>query len=116
MGWPQGAFASQITFKDGENVEVMREIDGGMETLAMKLPAVVTADLRLNTPRYPKLPNIMKAKKKPLEAVDAASLGVDLTPSIVVEGVAPPAARKAGVTVESVDDLVDKLKNEAAVL
>ena len=115
LGWPQATFAASVSV-DGAGLTVERETDAGTETLALQTPAVVTADLRLNTPRYPKLPNIMKAKKKPLEAVDAASLGVDLTPSIVVEGVAPPAARKAGVTVDSVDDLVDKLKNEAAVL
>ena len=115
LGWPQATFAASVSV-DGAGLTVERETDAGTETLALQTPAVVTADLRLNTPRYPKLPNIMKAKKKPLEAIDAASLGVDLTPSIVVEGVAPPAARKAGVTVDSVDDLVDKLKNEAAVL
>ena len=115
LGWSQATFAASLNI-DGTTAEVERETDAGTEVIKIQLPAVVSADLRLNAPRYPKLPNIMKAKKKPLEAVDAASLGVDLTPSIVVEGVAPPAARKAGVTVESVDDLVDKLKNEAAVL
>ena len=115
LGWPQATFAASVSV-DGAGLTVERETDAGTETLALQTPAVVTADLRLNTPRYPKLPNIMKAKKKLLEAIEASSLGVDLTPSIVVEGVAPPAARKAGVTVESVDDLVDKLKNEAAVL
>ena len=115
LGWAQATFASKVEIGDGK-ATVTREVDGGLQTIDVKLPAVVTTDLRLNEPRYASLPNIMKAKKKPLEAVDASSLGVDLTPSIVVEGVAPPAARKAGVTVESVDDLVDKLKNEAAVL
>jgi len=115
LGWSQATFAASLNV-DGTTAEVERETDAGTEVIKIQLPAVVSADLRLNAPRYPKLPNIMKAKKKPLEAIDAASLGVDLTPSIVVEGVAPPAARKAGVTVESVDDLVDKLKNEAAVL
>ena len=115
LGWPQATFAASVEL-DGAGLTVERETDAGTETLALQTPAVVTADLRLNTPRYPKLPNIMKAKKKPLEAIDAASLGVDLTPSIVVEEVKPPPARSAGVTVESVDDLVDKLKNEAAVL
>ena len=115
LGWPQATFAASVSV-DGAGLTVERETDAGTETLALQTPAVVTADLRLNTPRYPKLPNIMKAKKKPLEAIEASSLGVDLTPLIVVEGVAPPAARKAGVTVESVDDLVDKLRNEAAVL
>jgi electron transfer flavoprotein beta subunit len=115
LGWAQGTFVSGIEIK-GDSAAVVREVDGGLEHLEVKMPAVVTVDLRLNEPRYASLPNIMKAKKKPLEAIDAASLGVDLTPSIVVEGVAPPPARSAGVTVESVDDLVDKLKNEAAVL
>ena len=116
MGWPQGAFASQITFKDGENVEVMREIDGGMETLAMKLPAVVTTDLRLNEPRYASLPNIMKAKKKPLDVLSADELGVDLKPTVEVLSVEPPPERKGGIKVESVDELVEKLKNEAKVI
>ena len=115
LGWSQATFAASLNI-DGTTAEVERETDAGTEVIKIQLPAVVSADLRLNAPRYPKLPNIMKAKKKPLEAIEASSLGVDLTPSIVVEGVAPPAARKAGVTVESVDDLVDKLKNEAAVL
>ena len=116
MGWPQGAFASQITFKDGENVEVMREIDGGMETLAMKLPAVVTADLRLNEPRYATLPNIMKAKKKKIEKLKPEDLGVALTEHLTVVSVEEPPKRQAGIKVGSVDELVDKLKNEAKVI
>ena len=116
MGWPQGAFASQITFKDGENVEVMREIDGGMETLAMKLPAVVTADLRLNEPRYATLPNIMKAKKKKIEKLSPEDLGVELTEHLTTVSVEEPPKRQAGIKVASVEELIDKLKNEAKVL
>merc|ERR1719271_1308061 len=112
MGWPQGAFASQLTFKDGENVEVEREIDGGLETLAMKLPCVVTADLRLNEPRYATLPNIMKAKKKKIDKTSPADLGVALTEHMSTVSVEEPPKRKAGVMVASVDELVDKLKNE----
>merc|ERR1719482_1057395 len=113
MGWPQGAFASQITFKDGENVEVMREIDGGMETLAMKLPAVVTADLLPSEPRYATLPNIMKAKKKKIEKLSPEDLGVELTEHLTTVSVKEPPKRQAGIMVGSVDELVDKLKNEA---
>ena len=115
LGWSQATFAASLEI-DGSHAKVERETDVGTEVIRIALPAVVSADLRLNAPRYPKLPNIMKAKKKPLEAIEAASLGVDLAPRIVIESVAPPPTREAGVTVESVDDLVDKLKNEAAVL
>mmetsp|Transcript_24303 Transcript_24303/g.49340 ORF Transcript_24303/g.49340 Transcript_24303/m.49340 type:complete len:252 (+) Transcript_24303:59-814(+) len=113
MGWPQGAFASQLTFKDGENVEVIREIDGGLETLAMKLPAVVTADLRLNDPRYATLPNIMKAKKKKIDKTSPEDLGVPLTEHLSIVSVEEPPKRKAGIKVASVEELIDKLKNEA---
>lgn len=113
MGWPQGAFASQLTFKDGETVEVEREVDGGLETLAMKLPCVVTADLRLNDPRYATLPNIMKAKKKKIDKMKPEDLGVTLTEHLTTVSVEEPPKRKAGIMVSSVDELVDKLKNEA---
>ena len=152
MGWPQGAFASQLTFKEGNGeVEVMREVDGGLETLAMKLPCVVTADLRLNDPRYTRplpnmmkaltshlspyppsspspltshpspltptryatLPNIMKAKKKKIDKVKPEDLGVTLTEHLTTVSVEEPPKRKAGIMVSSVDELVDKLKNEA---
>jgi len=114
MGWPQGAFASQLTFKEGNGeVEVMREVDGGLETLAMKLPCVVTADLRLNDPRYATLPNIMKAKKKKIDKVKPEDLGVTLTEHLTTVSVEEPPKRKAGIMVSSVDELVDKLKNEA---
>jgi electron transfer flavoprotein beta subunit len=113
MGWPQGAFASQLTFKDSENVEVMREVDGGLETLAMKLPCVVTADLRLNDPRYATLPNIMKAKKKKIDKLKPEDLGVALTEHLTTVSVEEPPKRKAGIMVSSVEELVDKLKNEA---
>ena len=115
LGWAQGTFASKIDVADGKAV-VTREIDGGLETLALKLPAVITADLRLNTPRFATLPNIMKAKKKPIETMAPADLGVDLTPSIETLKVAPPAARKGGIKVPDVATLVDKLKNEAKVV
>lgn len=114
LGWSQGTFAASLDFNDG--VEVERETDAGTEKLQLQMPAVVTADLRLNEPRYATLPNIMKAKKKPIETVDAASLGVDLEPRNVVLSVNEPPTRKAGITVETVDDLLDKLKNEAGVI
>ena len=115
LGWPQATFASKLE-KDGESLKVTREIDGGLETLTLKLPAVVTADLRLNTPRYASLPNIMKAKKKPLDAMTPEDLGVDVTPRLTVVEVNEPPGRKAGIKVESVAELVDKLRNEAKVL
>jgi electron transfer flavoprotein beta subunit len=98
------------------NVTVTREIDGGLETLSLKLPALVTADLRLNTPRFATLPNIMKAKKRPLETITLAELGVDVEPTLVTLKVAPPAVRKGGIKVADVAALVDKLKNEAKVI
>ena len=115
MGWPQGAFASELTVKDG-GLEVLREIDGGLETLAMKMPAVITADLRLNEPRYATLPNIMKAKKKKIEKMKPGDLGVEITKHMEVLSVEEPPKRAAGIKVGSVDELVDKLKNEAKVL
>lgn len=114
-GMPQGTFASEVNVEDGK-VKVTREIDGGLQTVELKLPAVVTTDLRLNEPRYASLPNIMKAKKKPLDVKTPADLGVDMTPRVTIEKVETPAERKAGVMVGSVDELVEKLKNEAKVI
>jgi electron transfer flavoprotein beta subunit len=115
LGWGQGTFASEVK-KDGDKLHVTREIDGGLQTVALDLPAVVTADLRLNEPRYASLPNIMKAKKKPLDKKTAADFGVDTTPRLEVLKVTEPPKREAGIKVENVDQLVDKLKNEAGVL
>ncbi|MCC7428718.1 MAG: electron transfer flavoprotein subunit beta/FixA family protein [Alphaproteobacteria bacterium] len=115
MGWPQGTFASKVEFQ-GEEAVVTREVDGGLETVALKLPAIVTTDLRLNEPRYASLPNIMKAKKKPIETVKPADLGVDTAPRLVTLKVEEPAKRKAGVKVASVAELVTKLKTEAKVI
>ncbi|MCB1513783.1 MAG: electron transfer flavoprotein subunit beta/FixA family protein [Hyphomicrobiaceae bacterium] len=115
LGWPQGTFASKVNFADG-TVSVTREVDGGLETVALKLPAVITTDLRLNEPRYPTLPNIMKAKKKPLDVKKPEDLGVDITPRLQVLSTAEPAKRQAGVKVGSVADLVAKLRTEAGVL
>ncbi|WMS87737.1 electron transfer flavoprotein subunit beta/FixA family protein [Pleionea litopenaei] len=115
LDWPQGTFASEVTV-DGDSVNVTREIDGGLETVRLALPAIVTTDLRLNEPRFAKLPNIMKAKKKPLEEVSPADLGVDITPRVKTLKVEAPASREAGIKVESVAELVDKLKNEAKVI
>jgi electron transfer flavoprotein beta subunit len=112
---PQGTFACKAELKDGK-IEVTREIDGGEQTVLLDLPAVVTTDLRLNEPRYASLPNIMKAKKKPIDTLSAADLGVEVASNIKTLSVAPPAERSAGVKVESVADLVDKLKNEAKVI
>ncbi|MCV2509105.1 MAG: electron transfer flavoprotein subunit beta/FixA family protein, partial [Neisseriaceae bacterium] len=112
---PQGTFASKVELSDGE-VEITREIDGGLETVALKLPAVITTDLRLNEPRYVKLPNIMQAKKKPLEKIAIEDLGVDIEPRIEILSYAEPQPRTGGVKVESVQELVDKLKNEAKVI
>lgn len=114
-GYGQGTFASEVKI-DGESVEVTREVDGGLQTIKLSLPAVVTTDLRLNEPRYASLPNIMKAKKKPLESMSPADLGVEIAPGLSVVKVEPPAQRQAGIKVESVAELVDKLKNEAKVL
>jgi electron transfer flavoprotein beta subunit len=115
QGWPQATFASKVVIADGQ-ATVTREVDGGLETLAVSLPAVISADLRLNEPRYATLPNIMKAKKKPLETIAAASLGVDIAPRLIVRTVQEPAKRKAGVLVPDVATLIDKLKNEAKVI
>jgi len=115
LGWPQATFASAVTVTD-DTVEVTREIDGGLETLSAPLPAVITADLRLNEPRYASLPNIMKARKKTIETLTPAGLAVDPAPRLVIESVAEPAVRKAGVVVASVAELVQKLKHEAKVI
>jgi electron transfer flavoprotein beta subunit len=114
-GMPQGAFASKLVIADGK-AQVTREVDGGLETISIKLPAIVTADLRLNEPRYVTLPNIMKAKKKPLETVKPADLGVDVAPRLKTLKVTEPPARKAGIKVPDVATLVAKLKTEAKVL
>jgi electron transfer flavoprotein beta subunit len=114
-GLPQATFASKVVVADGK-ATVSREVDGGSETLLLKLPAVITTDLRLNEPRYVTLPNIMKAKKKPLETVQPADLGVDVTPRLKLLKVAEPPKRSAGVMVPDVKTLVEKLKNEAKVL
>ena len=115
LGWQQATFASRMVFGEGV-VHVTREIDGGLETLELKLPAVVTADLRLNEPRYATLPNIMKAKKKPLDVLAANDLGVDIAPRLRSVRHAEPAARKGGVKVADVAELVNKLRNEAKVI
>ena len=114
-GWPQATFASKVVVADGK-ATVTREIDGGLETLQFALPAVVTTDLRLNEPRYATLPNIMKAKKKPLDTVKPEDLGVDVTPRLKTLKVVEPAKRSAGVKVADVAELVNKLKNEAKVI
>lgn len=114
-GMPQATFASEVKLA-GETLLVTREVDGGLQTLSMPLPAVVTADLRLNEPRYASLPNIMKAKRKPLETMSIDDLGVALKQHVQVLEVAAPASRQAGVMVASVEELVDKLKNEAKVI
>jgi len=115
LGWAQGTFASKLELGDG-TAQVTREVDGGLQTVSLKMPAIVTTDLRLNTPRYASLPNIMKAKKKPIDTKSAADFGVDTTPRLEVLETREPPRRQAGVKVASVADLVDKLKNEAGVL
>ncbi len=115
LGWGQGTFASEVVLADGE-VQVTREIDGGLERVALPLPALVTADLRLNEPRYVKLPNIMKAKKKPLEVLTPAELGVDIAPRLEILKVEEPPKRSGGIKVPDVATLLDKLRNEARVV
>ena len=115
LGYPQATFASELSINDGK-AEVTREIDGGLQTVSVNLPAIVTTDLRLNEPRYASLPNIMKAKSKPLDVMQASDLGVDISPRISTLKVTLPPEREAGVIVETVDELVDKLKNEAKVI
>ena len=114
-GYPQGTFACNAEIKDGK-IEVTREIDGGEQTVLLDLPAVVTTDLRLNEPRYASLPNIMKAKKKPIDATNPGELGVEISSNLKTLSVMPPAERSAGVIVESVEELVNKLKTEAKVI
>ncbi len=115
MGWSQGTFASKLELGDGR-IKVTREIDGGLETVDLKMPTIVTTDLRLNEPRYASLPNIMKAKKKPIDVLTPEGLGVDVSPRLSVLKVVEPAKRQAGVMVENVAQLVDKLRNEAKVI
>jgi len=115
LGWSQGTFASEVKI-DGDTAEVTREVDGGLQTLKLKMPMVVTTDLRLNEPRYASLPNIMKAKKKPIDTKTPEDLGVDIAPRLKTLKVEEPPKRQGGVKVEDVDQLVDKLKNEAGVI
>jgi len=115
LGWPQGTFASKVTLKDG-GADVTREVDGGLQTVSLKLPAIVTTDLRLNEPRYASLPNIMKAKKKPIDVKQPADLGVEVAPRLKVLSVEEPPKRQAGVKVKTVEELIDKLRNEAGVI
>ncbi|MCY4505080.1 MAG: electron transfer flavoprotein subunit beta/FixA family protein, partial [Hyphomicrobiales bacterium] len=117
LGWPQGTFASKLEFADDrKTVQVTREIDGGLQTLNLNMPAIVTTDLRLNEPRYASLPNIMKAKKKEIAETSPSDYGVDVTPRLEVVKVTDPPQREAGVKLESIPELVDKLKNDAGVL
>ena len=115
LGWPQGTFCSKLVFTDGR-AEATREVDGGLQTVSLALPTIITTDLRLNEPRYASLPNIMKAKKKPIDQKTTEDFGVDVTPRLTVLKVEPPPKREAGVKLESVADLVDKLRNEAGVI
>jgi electron transfer flavoprotein beta subunit len=115
LGWAQGTFASKVAI-DGGKAEVTREVDGGLQTVRLNLPAIVTTDLRLNEPRYASLPNIMKAKKKPIDEKSPADYGVDPAPKLKVLKVTEPPKRKGGVKVKTVQELVDKLKNEAGVI
>lgn len=115
LGWPQGTFASKVTI-EGEQAIVVREIDGGLETLSLNLPAIITTDLRLNEPRYASLPNIMKARKKPIETIKPADLGVDPTPRLTTLKVVEPPKRQAGIKVKTVQELIEKLRNEAKVI
>ncbi len=115
LGWPQGTFASKLVI-DGERIAVTREVDGGLQTVDLKLPAIITTDLRLNEPRYASLPNIMKAKKKPLNETTPEALGVEVKPRLKVLKTVEPAKRQAGVKVKTVEELVGKLKNEVGVI
>ena len=114
-GYAQATFASELKI-EGEKEVVTREVDGGLQTISVNLPCIVSSDLRLNEPRYASLPNIMKAKQKPLDVIDAGTLGVDIEPRNITLKVSPPPVREAGIIVETVEDLVDKLKNEAKVI
>lgn len=115
LGWSQGTFASDLDI-DGDKAVVTREVDGGMQTINVTMPAIITVDLRLNEPRYASLPNIMKAKKKPMDVMTPEELGVEVTPRVTTLKVEPPAERKAGIKVADVAELVEKLKNEAKVI
>jgi electron transfer flavoprotein beta subunit len=115
LDWPQGTFASKVVI-DGDTITVTREVDGGLETVALNLPAIVTTDLRLNEPRYASLPNIMRARKKPIDNLKPEDLGVDPTPRLTTLKVSEPPKRKAGVKVGSVAELVAKLRTEAEVI
>ena len=115
LGWPQGTFAFKVAVAEG-TIDVTREVDGGLQTVGLKLPAIVTTDLRLNEPRYASLPNIMKAKKKPMDETGPEALGVDASPRLKVLKTVEPGGRKSGVKVTTVPDLIAKLKNEAGVL
>jgi electron transfer flavoprotein beta subunit len=116
LGWSQGTFANKLAINGDGSADLKREIDGGLENVKLKLPAVITTDLRLNEPRYASLPNIMKAKKKPIDAQTPQSLGVDVAPRLKTLKVEEPPGRKAGIKVKTVAELIDKLKNEAGVL
>jgi electron transfer flavoprotein beta subunit len=115
LGWPQATFASKVEI-DGTNAVVTREVDGGLETITVKMPAIITTDLRLNEPRYITLPNIMKAKKKPLDVIKPADLGVDTAPRLTLLKASEPPVRKAGIKVADVASLIEKLKNEAKAI
>jgi electron transfer flavoprotein beta subunit len=115
LGWAQGTFVSGIEFDSGK-AKIVREVDGGLEHLEIAMPAIVTVDLRLNEPRYASLPNIMKAKKKPLDSISVEELGIDVSPRLTTIKVEEPEARSAGIKVADVGELVDKLKNEAKVI
>ena len=115
LGWAQATFASGIELT-GDKAMIIREVDGGLEHISVKMPAVVTVDLRLNEPRYASLPNIMKAKKKPIDKMSVSDLGIDTTPRLKIVKVEEPVARQAGIKVGSVSELVEKLKNEAKVI
>jgi electron transfer flavoprotein beta subunit len=115
LGWAQGTFVSALEIA-GDKAKIVREVDGGLEHLEIKMPAIISVDLRLNEPRYASLPNIMKAKKKPLDSLSVDALGVDVSPRLTVVKVEEPATRQAGIKVADVKELVDKLKNEAKVI
>ena len=115
LGWSQGTFASELKISDGK-INVIREVDGGLQTIDLKLPSVITTDLRLNEPRYASLPNIMKAKKKPIEEKNPEDYNIQISPMLEVVKVSEPPQREAGIKVETVEELVDKLKNEAGVI
>ena len=115
LGWSQGTFASELKLEN-EQINCIREVDGGLETLSLKMPAVITTDLRLNEPRYASLPNIMKAKKKPIDTTTPSDLGIDVSPRLKTLKVTEPPSREAGVIVENVTELIDKLRNEAKVI